>query len=799
MKYLKRFTTIQILLLMQIMLTGFDSTSYVERRSASRYEGEFKIAGLKEEVTVFTDERGMPHIYASNEHDLYMAVGYVTASERLWQMDLIRRSANGRLSEVFGTSFVESDIFMRCLKIAEKSEKILSQQTSEVIESMQAYADGVNTWISSRREKLPIEFRILSYAPEEWTTQDIASIVGYMGWSLTSRNLTSELFYHELVQKFGIERALQLIPDWKSEAPLIYPDFRLDPGLISGTASFIASTDKHKALGIGSFCGSNSWAVTGSKSETGKPLLSNDMHLTLGVPGVWMQMHQVIPGKLNVTGVLIPGEPFIVAGHNEKIAWGMTNLMVDDVDLYAEKINPENNCQYYLNGAWAEMTVKNEIIKIKKHADKTVTIRFTHRGPIVSDYNEVHDVSLSMKWSGYEYSDEIRSVYLINRAENWDDFRSGLSTFRSISQNFIYADTEGNIGIATGGGIPLRKGHGSLIKNGETDEYDWSGHLPFEYLPYSYNPDNCYVSSANNKTVGEDYPYYISSEFVMPYRIERIRKMLDGQNKSGIGDFRRMLNDQQSEYAALLTPYIMKLRNNAKGLTVQESAVLDTLAIWDYDMNRNLIAPTVFEYFRLCLRHNLFADEMEELYSRLYYMTGEYYVYRILKDGPDEWVDNISTPELETFDDIVFKSYKGAIDSLNHLLGNQMKKWAYGKVHTLTLKHPLGTLRILDWLFRLNSPRYRVGGSDHTVSPYFSFEKIFSVTSGASEKHIFNTADWDESLTIIPGGVSGMPSSEFYLSQLEKYISGDFYKDPFTENAVRSAAKYTLKLIPEKY
>lgn len=799
MKFLKRFQTIVILLMIQLAITGFDSASYAERRETPMYSGELVIPGLKDEVTVFTDERGMPHIYAVNEHDLYLATGYITARERLWQMDLIRRSSAGRLSEIFGESYVQSDIFMRCLRIGENSEKILEKQPPEIIECLEAYTDGVNAFINSHKKHLPLEFRLLSYSPEEWTLKDVVNIVGNMGWNLTSRNLTSELFYYELAKKLGFEKAAQLIPGWKIEAPSIYPGFKLDSGVISETLALASSAEKQKELGIASFSGSNNWAVAGSRTETGMPLLSNDMHLPFGVPSIWMQVHQVVPEKLNVTGVLIPGEPFIIAGHNERIAWGMTNLMVDDLDLYAEKVNPGNHSQYSFNGRWTDMKVTTEIIRIRKQPCDTVRLRFTHRGPIISDYRNIHESSLSMRWSGNDPGNEIRSMYLINRAEDWDQFREGLSTFRAISQNFIYADIEGNIGLSSGGGIPLRKGDGCLIRNGETGEFDWRGYVPFDQLPYSYNPANGHVSSANNKTADDDYPYYISSEFVMPYRIIRIRSMLEEKERYGTEDFTRMINDQYSEYARLLTPYILKAAGSAVDLTVQESRILDTLSVWDHTMRCCLISPTIFECFRLCFRKNLLADELEGLYDNLYYMTGEYYMYRILTSGPDEWVNNINTPHSESFNDIILKSYREAVDSLNHSFGRNIEKWEYGKNHSVTFTHPLGSLRILDRLFSLNSRKYPVGGSDHTVSPYFSFGQILKVNHGSSQRHIFNTADWDESLTVIPGGESGVPSSEFYLSQVERYIAGEFYKDPFSENAVRSAAKYTLKLIPEKY
>jgi len=804
MKTPERLFFSELLIILAALTTGFISSHGRSGKSHPQYAGAAATAGLSDSVTIYRDERGMPHIYAGNEHDLYMAVGFVSAQERLWQMDLIRRSSTGRLCEIFGerpntsseitgNTFLLADKFIRCLQITEKSRIVLKNEDPVIIDCLQAFTDGVNAFVNSAHGNLPLEFRILSYSPEPWTLEDVANIIGFMGWNLTSRNLTSEIFSYRLVQKLGAEKASLLLPDWKIPTDYVYPDFKIDEYLLSQLQSFISATDQVANLGVTAFAGSNNWAVSGKRTETGKPVLSNDMHLPFSCPGIWMQMHQVVPGKLNVTGVLIPGEPFIVAGHNEKIAWGMTNLMVDDVDLYAEKINPDNHNQYLFNGEWRDMASKREIINIKKGKPDTITIKFTHRGAVISDFR---DATLSMRWSGYDYSDEVRAIYLLNRADGWDDFRAGLKPFRSISQNFVYADTEGNIGINIGGGIAIRKNGGIMIRNGETDEYDWKGYVPFEQLPFIFNPENGYVSSANNKTVDDNYPYYISYDFVVPYRINRIRQMLDEKEIFGMEDFKRMITDQHSDLAALMTPYILMLNDRLEELTPREADALSLLKSWDYDMNADSEAPTIFEFFRRSFRRNLLADELGDLFDQLFYMTSEYYIYRILRTGSDDMVDNVNTPEKETIADMVLQSFSDGIKSLIEQCGKNKKNWDWGDVHKITLRHPLGSVKILNFFYNLNSRKYDIGGSDHTVSPYFSLKPEFKVSIGASERHIFNTADWDESYTVIPGGDSGMPSSEFYLSQVKTYLNSNFYKDAFSDAAVKRSARYTLKLKP---
>ncbi|MFH0842942.1 MAG: penicillin acylase family protein [Bacteroidota bacterium] len=796
MKILKTILLSLLALIVIAVAAGLILISGIKRGALPDYEGEQTLVGLTEEVTVYRDHRGMPHIYAGNDHDLYFAVGYVMAQERLWQMDLIRRATTGRLSEIFGSDYVQTDLFLRSLEMTAKSKMVLSDEEPAILEAMQAYADGVNKYVSEAGKKLPPEFRLLGYKPDPWKLEDLANIIGYMGWDLASDNLTSDIFYYRLTQKFGAEKAAELIPDWKAVNSFVYPGFKLSDELIKDVQGFISSMDKLEALGIASFSGSNNWAVTGTRTETGKPILSNDMHLSFGSPGIWIQMHQVIPGRLNVTGVIVPGQPMVVAGHNEKIAWGMTNLMVDDIDLFAEKINPENENQYYFNGEWKNMVIREEIIKIKGGDADTLQIKFTHRGPVISGFRNIDDACLTMRWSGYDYSDEIKAVYMLNRASDWNDFRTALGSFRSVSQNFVYADVDGNIGLNTGGGIAIRKGSGTMIRNGETDEFDWKGYVPFDQLPSSYNPENGYVSSANNRTVPDDYPYYIGTGFSMPYRINRIRQMLDEKEIFSIEDFKRMITDQRSDYAALLTPFILRLNDKKGELTPAEADALATLGSWDYEMNADLIAPSLFEFFRMSFGQNLLSDELGDLSGQMFGLARDYYIYRILSTGPDSWVDNINTPEKETLDDIILKSFKDCIATITTQYGEDKSAWKWGDIHKIVISHPLGSaVPLIDKVFGFNSEPLRVGGSNHTVSPY-SYQPGFVINHGASERHIFNTANWDESLTIIPTGASGIPANEFYLSQTKAYVNREFYKDAFSDEAVKAAAKYVMKLKP---
>jgi penicillin G amidase len=779
------------------LIAGVVTIQSVKHAAIPKYKGEITLSGISGEVTVCRDERGMPHIYAKDEHDLYFAVGYVMAQERLWQMDLMRRSTKGTLSEILGETVLESDKLFRAVNMTEKSKILIKTADPITLGYLQAFSEGVNAYISSAGRKLPPEFKILNYTPDLWKAEDCGNIFGFMCWDAAHDNMDQEISYQRLIQKIGIEKTIRLIPDFSDVNSFVFPSFKLNDTLLKKAQEFISGMDKLKALGIVLYPGSNNWAVSGKRSESGKPIFQNDMHLSLFAPGIWMQMHQVIPGKLNVTGVTVPGVPFIASGHNNNIAWGFTYLMTDVLDLFREKINRENENQYYFNSEWRDMAVRKEIIKIKGGKIDSVTFKYTHRGPVISGLNSIQDASLSMRWTGFDYSNELGVFSLLNRASGWNEFRSALSSLKSLGLNVAYADVEGNIGLNIAAGIPIRKGNGSLIRNGETDEYDWKGYIPFDQLPFSFNPEIGYVSSANNRTAPEGYPYYISSNFCMPYRINRIRQMLDAKEVLGIEDFKKMVLDQHLDYAALVVPFILKLENRKTEFTAGETQAFSFFKEWDYDMNKDLIAPSLFEFFIKALKANLLEDELGDLYRQLPSIAKDYYIYRILKTEPDEFVDNIKTPERETLNNIILTSFKDCVASLSANYGVDQKKWMWGDIHKITLVHPLGTIKPVDFLFHLNSKEYRIGGSDNTVSPY-SYDSKFKVNHGASERHIFSTANWDESLTVIPTGNSGVPGSEFYLSQTEDYLNGKFSKDAFSEPAVKASAKYTLILKPKK-
>lgn len=646
----------------------------------------------------------------------------------------MRRATTSRLAEIFGDDLLKTDQLMRSLRITEKSKLILSKSDERIIKAGEAFADGVNQFIEKNKNKLP-------------------------------------------------------------------PDFSLGNTQLELEASLLVETEKLANLGLVVFTGSNNWAISGKKCIIGKPILANDMHLGLFAPGIWYQMHQVVENQLDITGVMLPGSPFIVAGHNKNIAWGMTNVMVDDMDFYLETINPENPNQYRFNNHWHEMNIKTETFKTRTGNTVKKQLKFTHRGPVISGFKGNDKEVISMRWIGNEYSNELRTIYLLNRAKNWEDFRDAVKTFIAVSQNVMYADVEGNIGLQTCAGIPTRKTNRSFVVPGDTDEYDWTGIVPFEELPYSFNPESGYVSSANNKIVNDDYPYYVSYWFAMPDRIDRIREMLGEKTKLSIADIKKMQGDFKSKHVERYLGDIIEIVGQMKELNALEKQALDQLSHWDGVLSKASTTATIFEYLYIMTVKNLVKDEMGEKLYREYLgnkTLTRNLVANIWKNKNSDWCDNINTKARETFNQWIQASFKETISKLQADFSNNPDDWQWGKIHRLTLNHPVGKVKLLDKLFHFNRGPFGVGGSFHTVCPYgYSLREPFNVNFGASHRHIYSTANLDESQTVIPTGVSGIPASPYYCDQTKLYIENKYHNDYMSKELVLKNARYTMVISGE--
>ncbi len=792
MKKILKYLLITLLLL---LIGGYFYIQRVKKAALPDYNKSVKITALTNQVKVYRDAHGVPHIVAQNEHDLYMAVGYLSAQDRLWQMDLLRRVTQGRLSEIFGKKLIDTDVLLRKLRMPETSKKLYGKLDEKVKKPLDYFAQGVNSYIKDHKDDLPFEFKVLGYQPENWRPQESLNLVGFMAWNL-ELGYKMEALLQMLKGKVSPQQLAELLPDYKVQKTYVYPSFHYPVKMVEDTV-LVAALNRIGSLAPDIFNGSNNWAVSGKKSTTGKPIFSNDMHLGLDIPGIWTRMQLTIPGKLNVTGVILPGEPFVVAGHNTHIAWGMTNVMLDGADFYIETLNPKNQAQYKFNGQWRNMTVKKEKIYVKGQKEPIEkTLYFTHRGPIFTSFDDVKVMPVSMHWIGNEDSREIEALYRLSTAQNWSDFTQAIKGFKSVSQNIAYADVAGNIGIHMTGRLPERLAPGYLFYPGDTDKYDWKKYVPFDSLPFEYNPERGFVSSANNKSVDNSYPYYITEWYDLPYRIKRIRQMLTAKDRLSTEDFRQMLFDHHSVQADEIKPILLKHLAQVKDFDPSESAAFKDLQNWNNVYDLKQAAPAIFDQTLIDLIKNLVSDEMGQPIFKIFnasLLSSKYLVSNVFEQDNSAWADNIKTKEKESFHQIVVQSFKDAVKDLKAKYG-AVNQWHWGDIHHLKLVHPLGKVKILDRVFDLNRT-YPAPGGINTVNPFtYPHNQAFDANMGASEKHIFNTADWDGSYTILPTGISGNPASPFYCDQTKDYIRGKVYPDYFTPQSFKKHAKFTMIL-----
>lgn len=785
---MKKFFTILFLSFIVVFAGAFIFIKKFNNKPLIDYNQDIVLTNLHSEVEVYRDENAIPHIIAQNEEDLYRVAGYVIASDRMWQMDLIRRATQGNLSQIFGADFFKTDLMLRALKIDEKSELIYQNLSPEQKLALDAYSDGVNQYIQQNIKKLPIEFKILGYEPAEWKPQNSLNIIGYIAWDLVTA-WSNEITLFKIQQQVDSAIFSDFIPNFDEDLPIYQ---LVDVDSLDFTSPISTMGQQIYDLGVIPFMASNNWAASGQKTSTGAPIMCNDMHLGFGIPGIWYQMHLVVDGKLNVAGLTVPGAPGIVAGHNENIAWGLTNVMLDGTDFYIETLN-DDSTKYLLNGEWKDLKIVTEKIVTKEGDTLEGKIRYTHRGPIISEFKKLNQ-AISMHWIGYEWSNEYAGIYKLNRASNWDEFRDGCSEFGAVSQNVVYADNQGNIGLQLVGSVPKRIVPGYVILPGDTTKYDWTGFIDFDSLPREFNPDRGYVASANNKSANVDY--YISQYFYEDYRQERIVEMLEANDSISVDYMKLIQNDQNSAFAKEILEDMIFYISSLNLDDVRYDKSLEYLANWDGNMSANSVAPLIFEQFNMIFLKETVSDELGTVFDDFF--KTKILTYKVLmllyNDKSSILFDDISTNDkIEDITQIVNIAYQKTLDTLSDQLANDVSQWQYQCLHTLTLEHPLSKVKILDFLFKLNRGPYGVGGSNHTVSPYsYPFAKNFKVNHGASHRHIFTVDNWENSQTIIPTGQSGIPASEFYCDQSERYISGIYHEDYFSLQRVKDNYKFKM-------
>ena len=783
--------------------------------SLPNYDGKVSASKIQNDVKIYTDSMAVPYIMAENPEDAAFALGYLHARERMFQMDLMRRAGEGRLSEIFGTKTIAYDEMFRTVGIARTAKKIVENLDPLSVKILQAYANGVNLYIKNAKGHYPIEFDILRYDPELWKPVNSIIIIRMMSWDLNI-SWWADLSFSELIQKFGEQKAMEIIPDFPADAPHII-ESRLKK--ISGINSSLIETDKQFRNFMnwgGTHIGSNNWVINGQLSASGKPIIANDPHLSYSAPGRWYAA-VIRSNGLNVEGVTLPGTPGVVIGNNENIAWVLTNIMEDEADFYSEKLD-SSKTKYLYDNKWENLQLIKDTIKVKDSSNVAFEIRITNHGPIISDihpfafvYNDknIKSTPISMKWLGNEISNELLAMYKVNTAKNWAEFKNGVGYYATPGQNFVYADKYGNIGYLYGGKLPIRSNNSmTFVEDGTTSKYDWKGFVPQSELPSMFNPPQDFIATANNK-IEKNYKYYISNLWEPPSRIERINELLS-QNKSfSVNDFKNFQMDFISPYARELTPYILNAFKDAKITDQNLQTALNLFKDWNFEMNQYSQVPAIYSVFFEHLLKNIYEDEMgEKLFNEFIFLQNvpQRSVMKLMKEPNNSWFDNVNTKEIENRDVIIRRSLSDALTELENRFGEDITAWQWGRLHKAVFKHAFsGASSLIDHYIDIGP--FSIGGDGTTIfnteysytfgkSKYSEFSyKEFENILGPSMRYIFDFSQPDRFYLILTTGQSGNVLSDHYRDMVHMWLAGRYLTIRTDEKSITNPKNHLLELI----
>lgn len=771
---------IAVLIVLVLVIAGYGT--YLIRRPYPQIAGTLAVAGLQAPVEVIRDRWGVPHLFARNEHDLLFAQGFVHAQDRLWQMELNRRTASGRLSEIFGAVTLETDRFLRTVGLRRAAEAEWAIQPADVKALAAAYAEGVNAFIATHRDRLPVEFALLRFSPEPWTPVDSIVFAKLMAWVLAG-NWDAEILRAHLLSRFGPDGMRALMPAYPAENPIIVPDATVyAPFRSAAVLRLLAFAPPRNGIG------SNNWVVAGSRTTTGTPLLANDPHLEAGMPSIWYEMH-LQGGGVNVTGSTFPGTPGVIIGHNDHIAWGMTNAGPDVQDLYMEQFDPDDPARYLYKGTWERATVVQERIIVKGRRDPLVLpVRITRHGPILNSVVEGLPSFLAMRWTALDPGTIVTSVLRLDRAQNWGEFREALRFWTVPAQNFVFADREGNIGYQLPGRIPIRaKGDGLLPVPGWTGEYEWIGDIPFEDLPSSFNPARGYVVTANNRIVPDTYRHLISLEWDPGFRARRIEALLGAQPKVGIEDMQRI----QMDVASLPGRAIVRALTDAKVAEEPAASLLAELRAWDGVLSSDSRPAAIYEVFRVTLPALLFKDVLgADLFEKYMDRSDAWTLtlMRLLREPNSPWWGS------DGRDAMVARALVQANDVLIARLGADRNGWAWGTLHVMRFTHAIGRVPLLGWIFNATAPP--TGGDLYTVNNGGFNRETFRQSVVPSYRQIIDLGDFDRSVSIHTTGQSGLPFHRHYKDFVLVWALGEYHPMLFARTRIQELAEGTLTLTP---
>lgn len=785
-------------------------TRQVESHTQNTPSSTVQVNGLKGRVVIHRDERGIPYVEAQNDEDLYFGQGYATAQDRLWQMDLFRRTARGELAEVLGSRnnlVLDQDKHYRTYGFAQAAEAELATASPKSRAVLEAYARGVNAYAASLDAKsMPSEFQVLRYSFRPWTPADSFVVVKIFFEALS--NTWRLDIMRQALSVLPAEKRAQLLPeispidvvvfgkDTQSKAqPAITMQEPVSPEALAKLAhneAIAAAALDRIGFHADALAASNNWVVSGKRTASGKPLLANDPHLRPTAPSIWHMVHLIAPG-VRVAGVGTPGLPGVVLGHNDRIAWGFTNVGPDVQDLYIEKFDPNNPKRYQTPSGWQDAIVRREEIKVRKNLtsfehDMVIhEVTVTRHGPIIF---EGDGKRYALRWTALDPTkNNADSSYRLNRARNWKEFNSALESFTVPTQNIVYADVDGNIGYHVAGVVPIRKsGDGSVPYDGSTDAGEWTSYIPIAKLPTLFNPPSGIIVTANQRIVGTDYPYFLTHSWAQPYRARRIFDMLNEKPKLTTEDFRRILGDVYSMAGVFFTREAVKLlRPKLTPADEKLSATLDEFEKWDGRVNAESTVASIASQMRLAFRARILTAALgRELVRNYQWSNFDTTLDRVLREKPAEWLPK----EFSNYADLLRACYEDAINNLTRSLGPDQTKWAWGELTKARFPHALGTAPLLGALFTV--PTFPQNGTGGLVGA------TVNVGSSVSMRLIADPGDWDKTQQGIALGQSGSPKSPHWSDQLADWRAVTPREFPFTPGAVSRAAKQTLVLEPSK-
>ncbi|MCX2479237.1 penicillin acylase family protein [Pedobacter sp. MC2016-15] len=732
-----------------------------------------KLKGSREAIQVVFDDRMIPHVFAKNDHDVYFAQGYLTAKDRLFQMDFQTRYAAGRISEVVGIKAIELDKYQRRMGMVYGAENSLKGMMADPKsrDMINAYTEGINAYIRSlSNAQLPLEYKLLDFKPEDWTPLKCALLLKQMSATLAMGS--TEFYMTNILQKFGPEVTSDLFPD--------YP-FKEDPIIPAGTswnfkplqlpqppASFTEKTTgnvRTKTLEEG--IGSNNWALAGAKTASGYPILANDPHLNLTLPSIWYQIQLHAPG-LNVYGVSLPGAPGVIIGFNDRVAWGVTNVDADILDYYQIKFKDNSHQQYWYNNEWKNTTKRMEVIKIRGSRNLTDTVYYTHHGPVVY-FQKPSKLKLAdnvptgnaLRWIAHDSSNELRTFYDLNRAKSYTDYRKALTYYTAPAQNFIFASADNDISITANGKFPLKyRDQGKFILDGTDPKDDWQGWIPAAENPTVKNPERNFVSSANQSSTDPSYPYYINWEFGDYARGKRINDKLKSMNKATADSMRVMQSDSYSILAQDILPALLSRVQQDK-LNATQKEAFDTISKWDKSYSAHSIGGSIFNLWTNLLLTAIWSDEFTDAKSPMQYPSKYRTVELILKDPGSKWFDKVNTPAKETLDDLVNESLKNTCDSLERKFGPIGTPWEWANLKQTNVPHLLN-------ITGFGSKKLMIGGAKGTIN-------ALSESNGPSWRMVVELGKKPKGQGVYPGGQSGNPGSPFYDNMIDTWAGGKLY------------------------